>query len=198
MKNFQPDDVMELLHSEGEWWYSLVFFSDAQLVYVLNLMGINATDEFTRTTMIRAIAQRLTESGKHIDTMRNYFNEQFLVPNDRHYQASHLYSDFTDCESQVTERLVNSEYDCNIDPQVHKDFVLDALTLEQLLSVYALTDSDPEQETREWLIEAINKINFVEEYDAFLRSSGELSSVKTEHAALIEFLFGSMIVEEEE
>lgn len=194
------DLVIARLLDEGEWWYALALFSDSDLSALMAAMGIENAHTVDRTKVVFALASRLTESGEHIDTLRDYFNQHFLVPNNIPTHKSELWFNFSDCESQVTQNIVTSDYSIDVDPQIHKDRVLNALTLEQLNSLYSINGNEPESDDRIWLISAINRMNFVEEYDTFLRSSGELSQVEFEHEALIEFLFGAQIemVEEAE
>lgn len=199
MKNeITSDLVISHLLGEGEWWYSLALFTDADLVTLLSMMGIENIDPANRTKVIYVLAHRLSESGEFIDMLRSYFNDHFLKPNDIPEHKSELWFNFGDCEAQVSNRLIERTYSDNVDPQIHKDFVLAALTLEQLNSVYTINGNEPECDDRVWLIYAINRMDFTEEYDTFLRQSGELSEAKSEHEALIEFLFGSLIVSEEE
>ncbi|AXG66998.1 hypothetical protein HOU08_gp272 [Dickeya phage vB_DsoM_JA29] len=201
MKNITSEAVISRLLNEGEWWYALALFSDKDLATLLQSMGIENAANQPRTKIVLALSQRLSESGKYIDMIRDYFNEHFLKPFEIPTHKSELWFSFGDCEALISHRLINSEYDINIDPQIHKDFVLDALTIEQLREVYNINniaDDDYKEKDRDWLIEQINQIDFVEEYDSFLRDSGELSHIKTEHGAMIEFLFGSAIVEEDE
>lgn len=201
MKQITSEAVIGRLLNEGEWWYALALFSDKDLMALLQSMGIENAANQPRTKIVLVLSQRLSESGKYIDMIRDYFNQNFLAPFEIPTHKSELWFSFGDCEAMVSQRLINSEYDINIDPQIHKDFVLDALTTEQLREVYNINniaDEDFKDKDREWLIEQINQIDFVEEYDNFLRDSGELSHIKTEHGAIIEFLFGSAIVEEDE
>lgn len=192
------DLVIARLLDEGEWWYSLALFSDADLAAVLAAMGIENALAVDRTKAVFALASRLSESGEHIDTLRDYFNKHFLEPNNIPPHKSELWFNFGDCEAQVTQNIITTDYSISVDPQIHKDHVLNALTLEQLNSLYAINGNEPESNDRVWLIYAINRMNFVEEYDTFLRSSGELSQVEFEHEAIIEFLFGAQIEMTEE
>lgn len=192
------DLVIARLLDEGEWWYALALFSDADLAALLAAMGIENAHMVERTKVVYALSKRLAESGEHIDTLRDYFNQHFLVPYNIPEHKSELWFNFGDCEAQVTQSIVTADYDINVDPQIHKDKVLAALTLEQLNSLYSINGNEPESDDRVWLISAINRMDFAEEYDTFLRSSGELSNVKFEHEAIIEFLFGAQIEMAEE
>lgn len=192
------DLVIARLLDEGEWWYALALFSDSDLAALLTAMGIENSHTVERTKVVYALSQRLAESGKHIDTLRDYFNDHFLKPNNIPTHKSELWFNFNDCESLVTQNIISAEFNTNVDPQIHKDRVLDALTLEQLRDLYTINGNEPQEEDREWLIEALNGMDFAEEYDSFLRNSGELSNVQTEHESIIEFLFGAQVQTEEE
>lgn len=199
-KQINGDLVIARLLEEGEWWYALALFNDKQLTDVLEAMEITNVDCSDRTLVVYLLSNRLADSGKHIDTLRNFFNKNFLEPNGIQPHKSELWFNFGDCESLVQERLLSRTYDPKIDPKVHKDFVLDALTFDQLHSLYVINDEFPAEEdmNREHLLAKIQEMNFLEEYQTYLADADEHSDVKTEHGAIIEFLMGANIVEEEE
>ena len=120
------DLVIARLLDEGEWWYALALFSDSDLAALMAAMGIENAHTVERTKVVFALSQRLAESGKHIDTLRDYFNDHFLKPNNIPTHKSELWFNFNDCESLVMQNIISAEFSTNVDPQIHKDRVLDA------------------------------------------------------------------------